>query len=64
MRRAAAVLLLPALPCAAFAWWGTFTAAGSSHFDEMAGMIPIFAGVASAVLLLSSAVAGFLGTRS
>jgi len=32
-----------------------FTAAGAVHFDEMAGMIPFFIGVAGGLLFLAAA---------
>jgi hypothetical protein len=41
---------------AAFAYWGIYTRAGAARFDEMAGMIPFFAGVASGVLLVVAVV--------
>jgi hypothetical protein len=36
----------------AFCWWGLFTEGGSRHFDEMAGLIPFYAGIAGALSLL------------
>jgi hypothetical protein len=38
----------------AFCWWGLFTEGGSRYFDEMAGLIPFYAGVAGALALLLS----------
>lgn len=63
MKRAAGWLLILSLACAAFAWWGMFTASGASHFDEMAGMIPFFAGVAAVVLLVAAALTRLLAGR-
>ncbi len=50
MSRLPAVLLAAGLALVAFAWWGMETAAGMRAFDEMAGMIPFFAGVAGVAL--------------
>jgi uncharacterized membrane protein len=38
-----------------FGWWGVETVSGRRHFDEMAGIIPFVAGIASFILLLVSA---------
>jgi hypothetical protein len=54
MRRAAKRVLIAALACAVFACWGMFTQGGARHFDEMDGMVPFFAGVGTAVLLLAA----------
>jgi hypothetical protein len=48
---------IPALLAAmlgAFCWWGLFTEGGSRHFDEMAGLIPFYAGIAGALSLVLS----------
>ena len=47
---------LLAIGLAVFCWWGLFTSAGRRAFDEMAGMIPWFAGVLAAVAALVVAV--------
>jgi hypothetical protein len=36
----------------AFCWWGLFTETGSRQFDEMAGLIPFYAGIAGALSLV------------
>ncbi len=41
---------------AVFCWWGLFTVAGQRYFDEMAGMIPMFAGLLAVVAALVVAV--------
>lgn len=51
---AAATLALLASILGAFCWWGLFTESGSRHFDEMAGLIPFYAGIAGALALLLS----------
>jgi hypothetical protein len=38
----------------AFCWWGLFTEGGSRYFDEMAGLIPFYAGIAGALSLVLS----------
>jgi hypothetical protein len=48
----AIVLASIGLGLVAFAWWGMNTRAGQQAFDEMAGMIPFFAGVAGAILVV------------
>lgn len=40
------VLLLAGVSGVAFGYWGLNTAQGRARFDEMAGMIPLFGGVA------------------
>ena len=50
----ASVLLLPAAALLAFGYWGFFTRAGNTRFDEMDGMIPYFALVAGLVLVCVS----------
>ncbi len=56
-------LLCLAVALAAFAYWGLFTQAGGRAFDEMDGMIPFFAGVASPILAAAGALLWFLGRR-
>ncbi|MBL8675573.1 MAG: hypothetical protein JNL07_11840 [Rhodospirillales bacterium] len=51
----AIALVAVALALAAFCWWGLFTAAGQRAYDEMAGMIPYFAGIGAVVALLIAA---------
>lgn len=58
MKRAAWSLLVAALGLAAFACWGMFTQSGARQFDEMAGMIPVFAGLVAGVFLLGAAGLG------
>lgn len=57
MRNAALVLLVLALACEAFAYWGLSTVPGRRAFDEMAGMIPLAAAVLGGFLALGSAFA-------
>ncbi|MCZ4287348.1 hypothetical protein [Hoeflea alexandrii] len=56
MKLFAVVLALVAVAGMAFGWWGLETVSGRRHFDEMAGMIPLFAGVGSIILLLLAAI--------
>ena len=48
------------LTCLAFAWWGLNTVAGRRTYDEMAGMIPLCAGVAGVFLIVVSILLAFL----
>ena len=64
MKRLATLLLGLALVSGAFAYWGMFTDSGARHFDEMAGMIPFFVGIASGLLVMAAAVVAWLGARS
>ncbi len=61
MKLFAIVLALVALAGMAFGWWGLETVSGRRQFDEMAGMIPFFAGVGSIILLLLAAVLYYFG---
>jgi len=42
-------LLVAAIACFAFAYWGLETPAGRRAYDEMAGMIPMAAALAGTV---------------
>lgn len=44
-----------------FAYWGLETVSGRKAFDEMAGMIPVGAGVVGAILLIAAAIVWWLG---
>lgn len=48
------VLLIVSAMLGAFCWWGTSSAAGQRQFDEMAGMIPFFAGIFGLILLAAA----------
>ncbi|MEQ8481524.1 MAG: hypothetical protein RIC18_12775 [Hoeflea sp.] len=63
MKGLAIILALLAVAGMIFGWWGLETVSGRRHFDEMAGMIPLFAGFGSIVLLLVAAVLFFLARR-
>jgi hypothetical protein len=56
MGRFAVALLVAALACEAFAWWGLSTPAGRLAFDEMAGMIPLAAIPVGGVMALGAIV--------
>jgi len=53
---AALALALLATLLGGFCWWGLWTEGGRRHFDEMAGLVPFYGGVAGAVALVLSAV--------
>jgi len=63
MKMVAIVLALVAVAGMAFGWWGLETVSGRRHFDEMAGMIPFFAGVGSVILLLLAVILYYFGGR-
>ncbi|WP_426956271.1 hypothetical protein [Muricoccus radiodurans] len=63
MHNAAVALLVLSALAAGFAYWGLETAAGRQHFDEMAGIIPFAAALASVLLALLAALAAWLGRR-
>jgi hypothetical protein len=55
-RAIAAVLAVSGALLLAFGWWGMETVAGRRRYDEMAGMIPEFAGMLGVLLLVAAAV--------
>ncbi len=57
----AGTLLLAALACAGFSWWGLNTLSGRAAFDEMAGIIPL---AAAPLGLLLAMVAIFICWRA
>lgn len=63
MTATAVVLTVIAAGLLAFGWWGVYTAAGQRRFDEMAGMIPMFALWAGVLLLAVSAALGWMSSR-
>lgn len=63
MKLAAIILTILALIGMIFGWWGLETVSGRRQFDEMAGMIPLFVGFGSIVLLLIAGVLYFLAGR-
>lgn len=56
MRIASLVLAFLSLACAAFAVWGLGTPSGRRVFDEMAGILPLAAGVGAVVFALCAAL--------
>ncbi|WP_420409432.1 hypothetical protein [Hoeflea sp.] len=56
MKLLAIVLAVAAVAGMLFGWWGLETVSGRRRFDEMAGMIPLFVGYGSVVLLLVAAL--------
>lgn len=63
MKLFAIVLALVAVAGMVFGWWGLETVSGRRNFDEMAGMIPLFAGVGSIILLLLAAILYYFAGR-
>ncbi|RVU36062.1 hypothetical protein EOI86_12575 [Hwanghaeella grinnelliae] len=52
MKTLIVLLLIAGLLAIAFGYWGLNTVQGRARFDEMAGMIPLFAGIAGGVATL------------
>ena len=63
MKLFAIVLALASLAGLVFGWWGLETVAGRRQFDEMAGMIPFFTGIASLVLLVVAGILYYIANR-
>jgi heme/copper-type cytochrome/quinol oxidase subunit 2 len=51
MKNLAFLLIVFSALIGAFGYWGTYTKAGRQTYDEMAGMIPFFALLLSAIFL-------------
>jgi len=56
MRHLPIFLLITAIACFGFSYWGLNTVAGRAAFDEMAGIIPLAATPLGLLLLLCAAV--------
>jgi len=54
VRALALSLVAAAMACVAFAVWGLKTPAGRRAFDEMAGIIPMAAGLAGVLLCVAA----------
>lgn len=63
MRVVVALLLLSAAALGAFAWWGQYTVAGRTRYDEMDGLYPLGAGLLAGFLVLVAAGIGWLEAR-
>ena len=63
MKLFAILLALVSFAGLIFGWWGLETVSGRRQFDEMAGMIPLFAGIASLILLIVAAILYFFANR-
>ena len=63
MKTVGIVMIGCALLLGAFAWWGIYTDSGRRRFDEMAGMIPFFAGILAGIVFIAGGVLFFLGRR-
>ncbi|WP_339765601.1 hypothetical protein [uncultured Hoeflea sp.] len=63
MKLFAIFLALISLAGLIFGWWGLETISGRRHFDEMAGMIPLFTGIISLVLLMVATVVYYFASR-
>ncbi len=63
MRTLGRILFAAAAALGLFAWWGIYTPAGNRAFDEMAGMIPFFAGIAAGMLAAAAALCLLIARR-
>ena len=63
MRQIARSLLLASLALGAFCYWGAFTTGGRQEFDEMSGIIPLFAGVLASGAAGSGALLYFVAWK-
>jgi len=64
MRILSFVLLIGALACCTFAYWGLETPSGRQAYDEMAGMVPMAAGVAGVIFFVAAVAIWFWGRIS
>jgi hypothetical protein len=64
MRATSLVLGVLALACEGLAYWGLRTEAGRSSFDEMAGILPLAAVPAGALLALSALAVWWCSRRA
>jgi uncharacterized protein (DUF697 family) len=64
MNIAVIVLLILAVACEVFAYWGMNTVAGRRAFDEMAGIIPFAAGVFGGLLAACAVLAWWYARRT
>ncbi len=63
MQTLSKVLLGLAIALEVFCYWGLGTAGGAQAFDEMAGLIPFFAGLLGAGLAICGAVLWWFAER-
>jgi TRAP-type C4-dicarboxylate transport system permease small subunit len=63
MSRVVLVLALAGSAMLAFGSWGLFTEQGRRHYDEMAGIIPVAAVAAGALLSVAAALIAILTRR-
>lgn len=57
------ILVTISVVCLVFGFWGYFTKTGAGYFDEMSGMIPFFALIFGAGLLIMSGLLWFFVKR-
>ncbi|WP_207539476.1 hypothetical protein [Sabulicella rubraurantiaca] len=63
MRVVVALLLFFAVTLGVFAWWGLYTVAGRTRYDEMDGLYPLGAGLLAGFLVLVACGVGWLAVR-
>lgn len=63
MRFSIVVLCSLAVACEVFAWWGLYTRAGRTAFDEMAGILPMAAFPLGIVFALAAGGVWYFSSR-
>ena len=56
MKTISRVLLLAAIGCLVYGYWGAFTGPGNEVYDEMSGMVPFFILVIGIILFIVAVV--------
>jgi heme/copper-type cytochrome/quinol oxidase subunit 2 len=63
MKRASQIILIVAIACIIYGWWGAFTQSGNKVYDEMSAMLPFFVLILGVFLVLVFWVLVFLLKR-
>jgi uncharacterized membrane protein len=63
MKRASQIILIVAIACIIYGYWGAFTQSGNKVYDEMDAMLPFFVLLLGVVLLLVFLVLVFILKR-
>ena len=63
LTKSAIASLIVSIAAIGLYYWGFNTRAGQLYFDEMAGMIPLFSGVAGAIGLIGSVILFYFARR-
>jgi len=63
MKRASHIILIVAIACIIYGWWGAFTESGNKVYDEMSAMLPFFVLIFGVFLVLVFLVLFFIRRR-